>query len=927
MHSSRLGLVGLILAGCTSLWNVSTVSGQEGGSASFKEKLPPNVAAIFEKHCFQCHGKDAKPKGKFKVFDQDHLKSKVAKDSPDAVPELWQRLTAKPDDGLMPPEDAGALTKAELDAVEAWLKDGAKPFGEQRTVTATQEKPAAPAVAGDEARQLANAAKEVLRQHCYQCHGESNPKGGVRILDYDSLVSKKKKVIPGKLFESDIFSLMTANDQSVMPPAEKPRVESDKLVAVMKWIAAGAPKWDEDTSLAGGEDPFFANKNVVGVDYVLNKILNDARDIPPQERRFMRYISFNHLLVRGTTDGELATNSKALATALNHLSFQQELVRPRPIDGPRAQRFGVQNQGGTRTEPRPGEPKEATIYCIDLRKFGWDIQCFDAYGTGGRKLNGSQYQERMNLYDLCLLEYPYSTIYHQAQAYRDVYDTYIRYTGMVRPIPFVRGDWFCSVCLSSPLYEDMLQFPRFLYELENRLGVRAEENLMNDVARRAGMTVSGVSRNNRIVERHPATFGYYWKSLDFQTSKGGENMFRDPLYPEFVGGEMIFSLPNHMQGYLVTDHLGNRILEAPTSIVTDKFASDKVVRNGLACIRCHDQGVKPFQDTVRAAFDKKQQALLPFVGNQVYNKVLSIYPEQEEMQKLYIDPDTQRFRKAYEGLNGEAPPTLNPLTPVSQKFLDEPLNIANASAELGIRKAGALQNVLMTEEFAALGVLPLATGGDLRRDAWEDYFDQVTTGLGLGVPVVNIDALSRKDYVSRKDGLGLKSVELATIDAATSKPRKTFKPGDKMRLKITNKSKYDIYCEMIFTDKHGSKVIAMPCTTIIPKNGGTMFFPPMASDPIVCDAETGKEEVTLYYCDKPFPPARICRLAEHERAPYIVSDYVAKAYELKPGHQGYQKWVFDRAVHPFYLDYASGQYYPTFNPSQMCKRTFTLGTE
>ena len=151
----------------------------------------------------------------------------------------------------------------------------------------------------------------------------------------------------------------------------------------------------------------------------------------------------------------------------------------------------------------------------------------------------------------------------------------------------------CSVCTQPPLYEDMLQLPLHLYEMEARLNVNSDDNFRTDKAKRAGMTVSGVSRNNRVVERHDAAFGYYWKSYDFKTSKGGENMFRDPLYFDFTGGEMIFSLPNRMQGYYVTNNKGNRLEEAPTSIVVDKFASDKTVRTGLACIRCHDQGVKP----------------------------------------------------------------------------------------------------------------------------------------------------------------------------------------------------------------------------------------------------------------------------------------------------------------------------------------------
>jgi len=48
---------------------------------------------------------------------------------------------------------------------------------------------------------------------------------------------------------------------------------------------------------------------------------------------------------------------------------------------------------------------------------------------------------------------------------------------------------------------------------------------------------------------------------------------------------------------------GQRIEAAPTGIVTDSFAADQTVRNGLACMRCHDKGMKPFGDEVRPAIE------------------------------------------------------------------------------------------------------------------------------------------------------------------------------------------------------------------------------------------------------------------------------------------------------------------------------------
>ena len=115
---------------------------------------------------------------------------------------------------------------------------------------------------------------------------------------------------------------------------------------------------------------------------------------------------------------------------------------------------------------------------------------------------------------------------------------------MVRPVPYVRVDWFVSVATQFPLYEDLLGLPIELSLLEDMLGIDSEMNMRDFIAKRAGMTVSGVSQNNRVVERHPSRYGSYWKSYDFETSKGRQNMFVDPMHFDFAGGEMIFNLPN-----------------------------------------------------------------------------------------------------------------------------------------------------------------------------------------------------------------------------------------------------------------------------------------------------------------------------------------------------------------------------------------------
>src|SRR5262249_14197440 len=152
------------------------------------------------------------------------------------------------------------------------------------------------------------------------------------------------------------------------------------------------------------------------------------------------------------------------------------------------------------------------------------------------------------------------------------------------------------------------QLPRTLPELEKFIGVDSTADLTTQLTDgdsrkviRGAVVESGVSRNNRGVERYrTSSGGWYWKSYDFKTTASELDLLPDPVHLHPDGGEMIFSRANGLQGYYIANGAGKRLDFAPTEIVTDSFASDKTVRNGLSCIRCHDSGMKTFKDKVRA---------------------------------------------------------------------------------------------------------------------------------------------------------------------------------------------------------------------------------------------------------------------------------------------------------------------------------------
>src|SRR5262249_27180645 len=115
-------------------------------------------------------------------------------------------------------------------------------------------------------------------------------------------------------------------------------------------------------------------------------------------------------------------------------------------------------------------------------------------------------------------------------------------------IPLVRGDWFVYAASRPPLYHEVLGLPATDLALERRLEVDVAANIRRDRVARAGFSDSGVSRNNRLIERHRSRYGAYWKSYDFASNEGRRNLFKHPLGPggkdsfDADGGEIIFNL-------------------------------------------------------------------------------------------------------------------------------------------------------------------------------------------------------------------------------------------------------------------------------------------------------------------------------------------------------------------------------------------------
>jgi serine/threonine-protein kinase len=846
-------------------------------------ELAGRVQALFRQHCFSCHGENpAKLKGDLDILNHQHLtdperKIVIARNADGSG------LIKQVESGEMPPGQRTKLSAAEKQLLRDWVAAGAPSFSTPAVADAkpvsltkpvTQEvkpvipvepkpittlkpalreepKPTTPAVAPTQPvidnRSTAAQVKAIFQASCFECHGGKKTSAGINILDRGLLVSKNKVNLQNPS-ESTILRLINARDDSVMPPAERPRLSPEQVAIIRQWIFSGAPAFPEDTASNPTAELL---KRPLGVDYVLRSILDDVRKIPVQDRKYVRYFSHTHLISGGTTREELALHRDAFTKVINHLSWKPRLVKPAVI-----------------------EPTQ-TVFRIDIRELGWDRPLY-------RRNHDGKYDAAYNLYDLALLEYPYGAIYPTVDAYQRLMPEYLSYANQVRPIAFVRTDWFASVVSQPPLYHDFLGLPTTLHELEKMLGVDAEANVLVSRAIRGGVVSSGVSRNNRVVERHPTQYGAYWKSYDFKSSQGTDNMLLDPIYLKASGGEMIFTLPNGLQAYFITDANGKRIDSAPTNIVVDTFASDKIVRNGMACMRCHDQGMKTFTDVVRPT-------IMGLGERQGFDKAraLKLYPGQEVMDR-HLQADTKRFQDAMAKIM-ERPTAPEPLRHVSRRFLDEPVNLPAASAEVWLLNEAKLRESFRSPTFVQVGLAALSSGERVPRDAWEAYYDRVVKLMKIGAPLANLDALSRPDYSPS-------AIPPFELEVRTNKRGNTFEAKDELVIFV--KANRDVYIEVIGTSGKGRSTILVPSTTLV--KAGQEYRYPSNGKKIVVPGAIGQEFITVIASTQPFRPA-----------------------EVLTG-----KYLPDRVVHPVRINASQGRYDIEISPdpAYTVKKTLTIET-
>ena len=517
-------------------------------------------------------------------------------------------------------------------------------------------------------QQIAQDAYAIFEQSCFICHGPTGSYKETLLIEHNALI-QNGTVVPGNPDASELYNRLLTTDIAKRMPFNQPQLSAQAIDTIRNWILAGAPDWAATSTTDG---------DFISPGEILNTIETHLMSLAPFDRAFARYFTMTHLYNAGESAQILQEYRNGLSKLVNSLSWGLEVTNPQSIN------------------------PQGTIFYIDLRHYEWDRN------DGWTQIEGA---------------YPYHIPFDAPT------ETALReqlgrlQTEMSCDVPSIHIDWFLATASLPPLYHELLSLPLTDRELETRLEVDVVRNLLNAPGvrvRRAGINDSGVSNNNRVVERHTSRYGAYWKSYDFAGSVGTQNIFTHPLDFTHDGGEVVFNLPNGLQGYYLANASGLRLDEAPINIVSNPAASDPTVRNGLSCMGCHTEGMKTFEDEVRPVIESN--------ANPAYDKAqaLRLYVEKSEMDAL-VSEDMNRYKDALEETGG----MFGDIEPISRfhEVFQGPVDVAYAATVVGLEPEAFQEKIRENVGLQNLGLLVLDSNGTVKRDAWTSSFPDILFAL------------------------------------------------------------------------------------------------------------------------------------------------------------------------------------------------------
>ena len=308
--------------------------------------------------------------------------------------------------------------------------------------------------------------------------------------------------------------------------------------------------------------------------------------------------------------------------------------------------------------------------------------------------------------------------------------------------PIFEIRWLTYNALVEPRYHELLGLDdseasaKKLAAVDERLSDKVGSKL------RGAVLFSEVAHHNRLLERTPSQHksgrGSYWESYDFKTSVDLQDVLKDTLNDKPDAKEIIFTLPNGLNGYFVVDAKGKRLDKADGDVANNKRSKfrDTQVRTAYHCMACHfaDRGYIPVDDEVRA-LSKKTVTLV--VDAYDKSKSKAERSRAEKIRRLYLEDDINdllaidqlvldvAMRKVTTGLKADEAGKI--IADTIYEYLEIPVNVAILARELGV-SSEAVEKVCRTGGVDPVFAV-IAAGRKGRRDQVERGFNQVATLL------------------------------------------------------------------------------------------------------------------------------------------------------------------------------------------------------
>jgi hypothetical protein len=601
------------------------------------------------------------------------------------------------------------------------------------------------------------AAFEVLDKHCARCHQDGKltsrerpAKNFGNILKLNEIAANPNYVLPGNPFGSKLFKQITDKempyDVAYEGDTRYENVSEPELKALETWITQLGTK----SAASCGDRKFVNHEDMIGL------IASDLDKQPRARKKGTRYLTLTHLKNACADDVALKIYRQGAIKLVNSLSRSSDVVRLETID------------------------PEETVIRINIDDLGWDAADWDTV----------------------LATYPYNT-----QPETEL--TNVLKSASGTQMPYVRADWFAFAASQPPLYDKLLKLPKTFQALAKEQGVDVDGNIKRFIAQRSGFQKSGVSQNNRLIERHPSRSGYFWTSYDFAGNKARQSLFENPLGPtgqnafQHDGGETIYSLPNGFQAYYLNTEKGVQIDKGPTTIVRDLSRKDLAVTNGISCMGCHDQGMRKAKDEIRNIVLAGRS-----FPKDVRDNVEALYPVVEKMDQL-IENDGKRFADAMFRAGLEPTLKLNGVEMINAlaKRYEDDVDINLAAAEFGMTK-DEFKDAAGDADRKFKALIRRLEQGSVPRDQFEATYRELAKSITDEEEVKVAGAPAAANAKAGANGKVIAAKPAAGADLSLISDRDGYKVGDTPIFTVV--SNKDCFLTLSNLDEKGTLTVLLP---------------------------------------------------------------------------------------------------------------------